>query len=206
MSSTECIGISFEEAARFHGHRCGGLALGYRMAVVAMQRLNVTRAENGNLVAIVESASCCADAIQCVTGCTCGKGNVVFKNYGKLALTLFSRTAHKAVRVAPFPLEDKRKKRKRGEPRKSLGGWINWTLTAVAEEVLSIEEVSIDEPVYRRRIEAVTCLSCGELVSKPHTRLKNGKRVCLSCLIADRSWEPDHSRAKGRLRRDRIMP
>ena len=37
---------SFDDAVRFHGHACPGLALGYRVAVAAMRRLDVSRAED----------------------------------------------------------------------------------------------------------------------------------------------------------------
>ena len=37
----------FAEAARFHGHICPGLALGYRAAGIALERLRSGRAEGG---------------------------------------------------------------------------------------------------------------------------------------------------------------
>ena len=54
----------FAEAARFHGHICPGLALGYRAAEVALERLRSGRAEDEELVTIAETDACGVDAIQ----------------------------------------------------------------------------------------------------------------------------------------------
>jgi len=50
-------------------------------------------------VAIAENSSCSVDAIQELLGCTFGKGNLVFKDYGKQAFTFYSRDQGKALRV-----------------------------------------------------------------------------------------------------------
>ena len=65
--------MTYDEIVRFHGHECPGLAIGYRMATAAMETLDSFRAEDEELVAIVENDACGVDALQCVTGCTFGK-------------------------------------------------------------------------------------------------------------------------------------
>lgn len=85
----------------FHGHECPGLALGYLGTRLALAKLRETdRAEDEELVAVVENDACFVDAVQVVTGCTFGKGNFLHKDYGKIALTLFSRRSGRGVRVA----------------------------------------------------------------------------------------------------------
>ena len=71
--------MTYEEIIQFHGHECPGLAIGYRMAIAAMENLESFRAEDEELVAIVENDACGVDALQCVTGCTFGKGNLLFR-------------------------------------------------------------------------------------------------------------------------------
>ena len=83
---------TFEETVTFHGHACPGLALGYRVAVAAMSRLCAARAEDEDLVAIVENDACGVDAVQYVCGCTFGKGNLIFRDHGKHVTTVFNRT------------------------------------------------------------------------------------------------------------------
>ena len=90
----------FQRCLDFHGHRCPGVAIGYRTAQLAMELLCSDRSEDEELIAVVENDSCAVDAVQVITGCTFGKGNLIFKDYGKQALTLADRTSGKAVRVA----------------------------------------------------------------------------------------------------------
>ncbi len=65
-----------------------------------------TRAMDEELVAIVENDACGVDAVQVLTGCTFGKGNFIFYDYGKMAFTFFSRKTGKGVRLAPRPRPD----------------------------------------------------------------------------------------------------
>ena len=54
----------FRKCAEFHGHICPGLAIGYRAARAGLEWLNDHRAEDEEIVAIVETDSCSVDAIQ----------------------------------------------------------------------------------------------------------------------------------------------
>src|SRR5271157_3400032 len=87
------------KCVEFHGHMCPGLAIGFRAARTLMERLGVRRASDEELLAIVETDACGADAIQVMTGCTFGKGNFIFKNYGKHAFSLMDRRKRKGVRL-----------------------------------------------------------------------------------------------------------
>ena len=92
---------AWQRCAAFHGHVCPGLALGYAATRLAMARLREdSRAEDEELVAVVENDACFVDAVQVLTGCTFGKGNFFHKDYGKIALTLFSRRSGRGVRVS----------------------------------------------------------------------------------------------------------
>ena len=93
----------FKRCEAFHGHVCPGLSLGYRATQLAMNRLNAERSTDEELVAIVETDACSADAVQVLTGCTFGKGNFFYKDYGKMALTLFNRNSGQGVRVSLRP-------------------------------------------------------------------------------------------------------
>src|SRR5512146_997123 len=88
------------ETVQFHGHLCPGLALGYRVAKAALRELKADRPHDEELVAIVENDSCSADAIQFVTGCTFGTGNLVFRDYGKHVYTLYNRKTGSGVRIS----------------------------------------------------------------------------------------------------------
>jgi len=90
----------FKKCADFHGHICPGLAIGYRSSKKAMDWLRENRADDEEVIAIIETNACGADAVQVLTGCTFGKGNLIFKDYGKHVLTLISRKTGDGVRVS----------------------------------------------------------------------------------------------------------
>ena len=94
---------AFRRCEAFHGHVCGGLATGYRAATAAMAWLEANRALDEELVAVVETDACCLDAIQVLTGCTLGKGNLIVRDYGKMGFTFFNRLTGKGVRLAMKP-------------------------------------------------------------------------------------------------------
>ena len=91
--------MTYDEIIQFHGHECPGLAMGYRMAAAAMENLESFRAEDEELVALVENDACGVDALQCVTGCTFGKGNLLFRDYGKHVFTLYARSSRSGERA-----------------------------------------------------------------------------------------------------------
>src|SRR5574340_1287646 len=103
---------TYDEVVNFHGHSCPGLALGYRVSLRTLREFK-GRALDEELVAIVENNSCAVDAVQVMTGCTFGKGNLIFKDYGKQVYTFMKRPSGKAVRIAidwtPPPETEKEK-------------------------------------------------------------------------------------------------
>ena len=104
MTAQEILNSSdFKQCEAFHGHVCPGLSIGYRAAKAAMAWLAEKRSEDEEVVAIVETDACSADAVQVLTGCTFGKGNFIFRDYGKMALTLLSRKSGRGVRVCLKP-------------------------------------------------------------------------------------------------------
>lgn len=92
--------LPFSEVTRFHGHVCPGTAIGYRAGEIAIKKLSSSRAVDEEFLAIVENDSCSVDAIQVVTGCTFGKGNLIFKDYGKNVYTFINRTRGDVLRLS----------------------------------------------------------------------------------------------------------
>ena len=90
----------FRRCSEFHGHVCPGLSIGYRAAQAGLERLQSLRSKDEELVAEVETDACGVDAVQVLTGCTFGKGNLVFRDCGKQAFTFFSRSTGQGVRAS----------------------------------------------------------------------------------------------------------
>jgi len=60
--------IDIHGTQRFHGHMCPGLAIGIRMAEIALREIG-PHSTDEEVVAIVETDMCGVDAIQYLTGC-----------------------------------------------------------------------------------------------------------------------------------------
>jgi formylmethanofuran dehydrogenase subunit E len=167
--------MTYEEIIQFHGHECPGLAMGYKMATAAMEALESLRAEDEDLVAIVENDACGVDALQCVTGCTFGKGNLLFCDYGKQVYTVYCRTTRSGVRVhfhgngIPDGLQ---------EDRSALTKWI---LSASNDRILSVKPISISEPEPAKIRDSIPCAYCGESVMESRIQLLNKKPACIPC-------------------------
>ena len=166
---------SFKEVSEFHGHVCPGLAIGFRMAKAGMRALADQRAEDEELVAVVENDACGVDAVQYLTGCTFGKGNLIFRDYGKQVLTLYHRASGKAVRITAAGQSEAGRGEMTREER------TRWMLDAEDEDVVAVEEVSIPEPKYARIRASVNCTLCGERVMETRARIRDGKMVCIPC-------------------------
>ena len=189
------------ECLRFHGHLCPGLSLGYKASILAISALNEARAEDEEIVAIVENDSCFADAVQVITGCTFGKGNFIFQDHGKMVLTLLSRKNMEGVRVAlrygaipghddlrAFTLMEKVFMGEATSEEKRIFGEIQLQRAKIilemdAGEIFSLEKVRIDLPPYARIVKSEACEVCGEPVMVSKLIEDAGKRVCKPCFL-----------------------
>lgn len=167
--------MDYAEIASFHGHECPGLAIGYRMACSAMEALNAFRSEDEEIVAIVENDACGVDALQCVSGCTFGKGNLLFRDFGKQVYTLYSRSTGKGIRVVFHG------KGIPGNLRGDRSILADYILKAPETEILSLTQVVVDEPEPARILNSVPCTICGESVMDTRLRQVNGKPACIPC-------------------------
>lgn len=166
---------TFDDAVVFHGHRCPGLAIGFRMTLAAMAALGVSRAGDEELVAISENSACGIDALQLLSGCTCGKGNLVLRDFGKPVYTLYSRTTGKGVRVlfrdAAIP----------AELRGDRDGRLRYILAAAVEEILVLTPASGEPPEKARIFTTLTCSGCGEPVMETRLQDVGGRQLCSPC-------------------------
>jgi len=170
--------MEYAEIVKFHGHSCPGSAIGYRMTRAAMQALGVTRSGDEELVAIVENDACGVDALQCLSGCTFGKGNLIFRDYGKPVYTLFSRTRGRGMRVlfldGALPEEVKNDRSKK----------LEYILAAPDDAILSVTPVAIDEPKLAKIYNTVNCDRCHESVMDTRIKAVNGEMLCIPCALA----------------------
>ena len=182
----------FKEAAEFHGHTCPGLAIGYRIAKYVKE--HYPRSQDEELVCIAENKSCSIDAIQFMLGCTAGKGNLLFRDYGKQAFTFYSRNKNKALRIyfrggILKGMDELRQKMARGElgpeDRERMAAFRSQAtekvLSARDEDILKIEEVDIPAPEKARIYPSLKCEECGEEFMEILGRMAGGKVLCKGC-------------------------
>jgi formylmethanofuran dehydrogenase subunit E len=186
----------FHEAVRFHGHLCPGLAIGYVAARVAAQVLGVGASEDEEIVAVVENNSCAVDAIQVVLGCTFGKGNLIFKDWGKQVFTFMDRRTNRAVRVSftgPMPGRDERRALKakldsgkatdeeRAKWEELRQSAIRQILSADPHDYFQIREVSAEQPPRAEVVGTTPCRLCGEATVTTRMLEADGNLVCRDC-------------------------
>jgi formylmethanofuran dehydrogenase subunit E len=187
----------FKQCVAFHGHICPGLAIGFQAARLLLNRLGVRKAPDEELVAMVETDACGADAIQVMTGCTFGKGNFIFRNHGKHAFSLADRKKRRGVRVCLRPDRFKadpeffslfEKVRNNEASPKQIERFrqlqqrrTNKILDADPESLFKIEEISPDIPPKARIMESGICDFCGEPTQKDLLQQMNEQKICIPC-------------------------
>lgn len=172
----------------FHGHYCPGLAFGLRVGDWARQEFGFACDEE--IVAVVESDMCAVDAIQFLVGCTFGKGNLIFLDYGKNAYSFFRRCDGKNVRLMTHGglLHDLREEQRNLPPQNSDAQrrihkkMIERIMKTKFEDIFSITPAQVPMPQEAPIHPSIRCDGCGELVMS--TRLfcdENGKNLCIPC-------------------------
>lgn len=160
-----------EETIAFHGHNCPGLTIGLRASELAREKLGLHKAENPLCVA--ETDMCGVDAIQFLTGCSYGKGNLIHKDFGKSAFTFFNRDTQKGFRAIflnpPIAQSDDRQAR------------IQEILEADLEDLFEVQP--IDKPPVKgaRILKSIKCDACNENTMESRIRLFDGKQLCIPC-------------------------
>ena len=183
-----------ERSARFHGHICPGLAIGINASRVALHRWE--RATDEELVAVVENDACCVDAIQELLGCTFGKGNLIFRDHGKMAFTFFRRGEDRGIRLSLRRSDEERDPAEEDLISRMRSGeatdvekdrfrklWIKRAVDVLGkgEDLFDIESVSGPPPGRARIHRNLICFRCGEQVSE-HRSVRSGDEIlCIPC-------------------------
>lgn len=188
-----------DKAVAFHGHWCPGLSLGIRVAAWAME--NMGTASDEEIVTVTETDMCAVDAIQALVGCTFGKGNLIFRDRGKVAFSFFRRSDGKKVRLVQNLRNDDSSRRTR-EIREELAGAalseerrtalekeaeelrrksVDYILSAPLTELFTLKEADLEMPPTARRLPTIICEGCGEGVMSSRIREVNGRKLCIDC-------------------------
>jgi len=167
--------MRYDDIVEFHGHSCPGTALGFKIGEIVLEKFG--KSKNEEIVAIVENNSCSIDAIQFMTGCTFGKGNLIFKDYGKHVYTFIDRRTRKSIRISLDKsiqeLMDKFKTKRDKLPEKIL--------EMDPYKLFTVKDVEVKPPKKATIYTSLKCAECNELVAEHRARIKNGKIICIPC-------------------------
>ncbi|WP_022666549.1 FmdE family protein [Desulfospira joergensenii] len=187
-----------EQTIAFHGHNCPGLSIGIRASELAMEKLDIH--ESKSALCVTETDMCGVDAIQFLTGCSFGKGNLVHRDWGKSAFTFYDRDVGKGFRA--LFRDDFRESEKDAELTRDLMARALKGRATGEEQTLVRERRSqrihqimnadldalfvskeIDAPPVRpaRILKSIPCDTCGEMTMETRIRLFDGTRMCIPC-------------------------
>jgi formylmethanofuran dehydrogenase subunit E len=174
------------------------LVYGYLVAKAAIEKMAISRSHDEEIVAIAENDSCAIDALQVLLGTTAGKGNLILKDHGKNAYTVFNRSTHQALRFSRkkiytytgkaqetfAQLEDAIASGRATDEQK----WQHKQLKAddllaqPVEDVFAITPAEFNPPPYAPLARSVACAECGEMTMATKTVASAGGRdLCQPC-------------------------
>lgn len=161
----------WNKAVDFHGHECGGLTIGYKAALYAMELLHITFSKDEDIVCVSENDACGVDAIQAILGCSVGKGNLLFHMRGKQAFSFYNRKNGNSVRLVLKPRPEGMTKAQSFDYYQGLE----------PKDMFEVKEATIKLPEVARLFDSYVCEWCGESTGANWIRLAEGKKLCLDC-------------------------
>ena len=161
---------TWQDCVAFHGHECGGLTIGYKASLYAIELLNLEFSADEQVVCIAENDACGIDGIQVMLGCSVGKGNLLFHMRGKSAYSFYNRKTGKSVRLVLKPREGMTK----AESFAYYQG-------CEPEEMFEVKETTIRLPEQARIFHSYVCDCCGEVTGANWIRLAGEQKLCLDC-------------------------
>ena len=162
---------TWNDCVHFHGHECGGLTIGYKASLYAIELLNLAFSADEQVVCIAENDACGLDAIQVMLGCSVGKGNLLFHMRGKSAYSFYNRKTGESVRLVLKPTPN-------GMTKAESFAYLQ---TKAPEELFEVKQTTIQLPEKARLFDSYTCECCGEVAGANWIRLSGGKKLCLDC-------------------------
>jgi len=181
---------------KFHGHSCPGLRIGIRVSELVQRELGDLPDER--LVCITETDMCGVDAVQYLTGCTYGKGNLIHRDYGKTAFTFFDRETGRGFRCLfrsgargdmagemsslqqkigtgeANEVEQARCKELRRKMEEGL-------MDADLDQLFDVMQPNVAMPRSARILASLVCAACDEETMESRTRRFAGQILCQPC-------------------------
>jgi len=172
-----------QQTIKFHGHICPGLAIGIRAAELVLKEL--AHNNDNPLFAVVETDMCGVDAIQFLTGCTYGKGNLVSFDYGKMAFSFYRRNDNSSIRIVINPDFLKQIQNENTmNPSKTQKEKFDYVMKSDIKNIFNTMLPKRPIPRPAQALNSMICQTCKESVMESRVRLYQGKTLCIPCFMA----------------------
>lgn len=162
---------TWQDCVAFHGHECGGLTIGYKASLYAIELLNLEFSADEQVVCIAENDACGVDGIQVMLGCSIGKGNLLFHMRGKQAFSFYNRKTGTSVRLVLKPKPE-------GMTREESFAYYQ---SCEPKDMFDVKDATIQLPEKARLFDSYICDCCGERTASNWIRLAGGRKLCLDC-------------------------
>jgi len=173
------------ESASRHRALCPRQVLGSRVALAGSAAINMdVPRKDKRLLVIVETDGCFVSGVEVVTGCAVRHRTLRVEDYGKIAATFINIKTGEAVRVTPrLDVRDRARDYAPDEKRRYYA-MLKGYQEMPAEELLSIEEIVLTEPVesiISRAGVRVNCEDCGEEIINEREVIRDNRVLCRPC-------------------------
>ena len=162
---------TWQDCVAFHGHECGGLTIGYKASLYAIELLKLDFSADEQVVCISENDACGVDAVQVMLGCSIGKGNLLFHMRGKQAFSFYNRKTGASVRLVLKP-------RPEGMTKAESFAYYQ---SCEPKDMFDVKDATIQLPEKARLFDSYVCDCCGETTGANWIRLAGDKKLCLDC-------------------------
>ena len=162
---------TWKDCVDFHGHQCGGLTIGYKASLYAIQLLNLEFSPDEQVVCIAEHDACGVDAIQVMLGCSIGKGNLQLQVVGKSAYSFYNRKTGASVRLVL----------KSGPKGMTKAESFAYYQGCQPEDMFEVKPVRRSLPEKAQLFDSFVCDCCGELTGAKWQHIHSGKKLCPDC-------------------------
>ena len=162
---------TWNDCVAFHGHECGGLTIGYKASLYAIELLKLEFSADEQVVCISENDACGVDAIQVMLGCSLGKGNLLFHMRGKSAYSFYTRKTGQSVRLVLKPTPT-------GMTKEESFAYMQ---AQAPKDLFEVKQTTIAVPEKARLFTSFVCDCCGETTGANWIRLSGDQKLCLDC-------------------------
>jgi formylmethanofuran dehydrogenase subunit E len=145
---------------------------------------------------------CALDAVQFLTGCSFGKGNLIHKDYGKSGFTFFNRDTGKGFRALfrdDFRSDDPQRDEMSALMAKVSAGdateeekkmcqdyraaAIQRMMDADLKDLFTVTEVSSPPVRPAAILQSIACDACKEMTMESRIRRYEGRYLCIPCFM-----------------------